>query len=190
MAECIGILAVQGAFHKHQQLITRLGYQNRLVRTPYDLEQTDRLIMPGGESTTMRLLLNRHQLWHPLKEYCHSQAVFGTCAGTILLAEAIDNDPEATLGAMAIRVRRNRYGRQKESFAADLSVTLPARAPCDFPALFIRAPQITAYAANKVKVLASWQQDPVLVQQHRLLAATFHPELQNHTAIHRYFLQL
>ncbi len=183
-APLIGVLALQGAFVAHQQRLAELAVPSRQVRTPADLEGIDALVMPGGESTTMSKLLTSSGLFDDLKaRMSDGLAVFGTCAGMILLAtDVIDGRPDQrSFGMIDLVVRRNGYGRQVESFEADLTVDgLGPDAP-PFHGVFIRAPMVES-AGDAVEVLAVHEGVPVLARQGRITVAAFHPEL---TADHR-----
>lgn len=187
----IGVLALQGAFIEHKNVLTRLGVQPVEVRLPEHLEGLDGLIIPGGESTTMGLLAQRWGLLEPLQAFARSgRLLWGTCAGMILLAkEVVDGVPgQPILGLMDITVRRNAFGRQVDSFEADLAVPVLGDPP--FHAVFIRAPVIERVGAS-VDVLASLDDGTaVAVQQGNLLATAFHPELTADVRFHRYFLKL
>lgn len=188
MSETVGILAIQGAFAKHQQMIAQLGYATRLVRNQSDLDAVDRLIMPGGESTTMVLLLHKHGLWDVLQQFCREKPVLGTCAGSILLAKKIMNDAMQTLATIDIVIDRNSYGRQIDSFSMEVDIQFPDHIS-PFHAIFIRAPQIVN-VGDSVNVLASLQDKPILVQYGKALACTFHPELTDDPSIHQYFMEI
>ena len=205
----IGILSIQGGFAKHQQMVHNLGFDTLHVKTPADLHRVDKLIIPGGESTTMRLLLQKHGLWDELKDFCATNQVFGTCAGAILLSKTIQTDSggnEESFGVIDITIARNSYGRQVDSFEATLNVKLKASIAngsnnslkqleqptfttptLSVPAIFIRAPQIIE-TGSAVQILATYNNMPVLVQQGSVLAATFHPELTDDNTICNYFL--
>jgi 5'-phosphate synthase pdxT subunit len=187
--DTVGVLALQGAFARHIAVVESLGHHAVAVRLPDDLAAVDRLIMPGGESTTMSFLLDSNELRQPLAErLADGMAVFGTCAGMILLAREIldgrlDQEP---LDAIDLAVRRNAFGRQRDSFEADLDVTGLDEA---FPAVFIRAP-IVDKAGSDVEVLASVDDQPVLCRQGAVMVAAFHPELSDDSRIHELFLQM
>lgn len=184
--QLIGILGIQGGFSKHQESVNRLGYKSLIVKTAVELQQVDKLIMPGGESTAMRLLLKKHGLWDNLKEFVKTKSIFGTCAGAILLAKSIDG-AEESLGAIDITIKRNSYGRQIASFETALEVTLNNKISV-VQSMFIRAPQII-HVGEHVKVLASYENMPVLVEENNVIVATFHPELTNDDTICEYFLR-
>jgi len=184
----VGVLALQGAFSRHQDALTELGDATRQVRTPQDLEAVNALVMPGGESTTMSQLLESSEIFEPLaKRVEEGMAVFGTCAGMILLAKKIidGRDDQTPFGAIDIEVQRNAYGRQVDSFEADIDVD-SLESP--FHAVFIRAPRI-ASLGSQVKVLAYCGEDVVLAQQNNILVASFHPELTNDIRLHELFLK-
>lgn len=184
----VGVLALQGAFSRHQDAFTELGVATRQVRTPQDLEAVNALVMPGGESTTMSQLLESSEIFEPLaKRVEEGMAVFGTCAGMILLAKKIidGRDDQTPFGAIDIEVHRNAYGRQVDSFEADIDVD-SLESP--FHAVFIRAPRI-ASLGSQVKVLAYCGEDVVLARQNNILVASFHPELTNDIRLHELFLK-
>ncbi len=184
----VGVLALQGAFSRHQDALTELGVATQQVRTPQDLEAVNALVMPGGESTTMSQLLESSEIFEPLaKRVEEGMAVFGTCAGMILLAKKIidGRDDQTPFGAIDIEVQRNAYGRQVDSFEADIDVD-SLKSP--FHAVFIRAPRI-ASLGSQVKVLAYCGEDVVLAQQNNILVASFHPELTNDIRLHELFLK-
>ena len=187
----VGVLSLQGDFAAHGGSIERAGAEPVFVRDAAQLAAIDGLIIPGGESTTMLKLLRFEGWLDKLAEFGRRKPVFGTCAGAILLASEVTNPPQESLGLMDIGVERNAYGRQVDSRVASLD---PApeferrTAPGKLEAVFIRAP-IIRRAASGVTVLASYEGDPVLVEQGRHLAATFHPELTADCRVHRLFLE-
>lgn len=185
----VGVLALQGAFEAHQRVLERLGATTRQVRTPADLAAVDALVMPGGESTTMSRLLGTAGLFDPIAARLHDgMPVFGTCAGMILLAtEVVDGRPDQRSFAIVdLRVRRNGYGRQVDSFEHDITV---AGLDGAFHAVFIRAPKVEAAGAG-VEVLASLDGVPVLARQGDVLVAAFHPELTDDARLHELFLSI
>jgi pyridoxal 5'-phosphate synthase pdxT subunit len=185
----VGVLALQGAFARHLAVVRSLGRDAVAVRRPDDLATVERLIMPGGESTTMSFLLDSNELRLPLAErLADGMPVFGTCAGMILLArEILDGRPDQEpLGVIDLAVRRNAFGRQRDSFEADLDVT---GLDVAFPAVFIRAP-IVEKAGADVEVLAAIDDQPVLCRQGTVLVAAFHPELSDDARIHELFLEM
>jgi 5'-phosphate synthase pdxT subunit len=190
-APLVGVLALQGAFAAHEHRLIGLGAHTRQVRVPADLDGLDGLVMPGGESTTMSMLLESSGLFDPIAErLAAGLPVFGTCAGMILLAtEVLDGRPDQrSFGRLDLQVRRNGYGRQVDSFEADLAVDgLPEHAP--FHGVFIRAPKVESVGAD-VEVLARHDGAPVLVRTGTALAASFHPELTPDGRLHAVFLHL
>jgi 5'-phosphate synthase pdxT subunit len=184
-----GVLALQGAFARHAACLDALGVEPVLVRTPAHLASVDALIMPGGESTTMSMLLESSELFEPLADrLAAGLPALGTCAGMILLgAEVLDGRPDQRcFGAIDLTVRRNAFGRQVDSFEADLPLGGDADAP--FHAVFIRAP-IVERAGPAVEVLASVEDRPVLCRQGAVTVAAFHPELSDDLRIHDRFLK-
>jgi 5'-phosphate synthase pdxT subunit len=181
----VGVLALQGDFQAHQRALTRAGAQAVEVRSAADLQNIEGLVIPGGESTTMMKLLEEEKLLGPLREFGRERPVFGTCAGAILMATHVATPPQASLGLMDIDVERNAYGRQLDSRIARLK---PEGMEGELEAVFIRAP-IIRRVGEKANVLARYQGDPVLVEQGRHLAATFHPELTEDSRVHLMFLR-
>lgn len=179
------MLALQGDFEAHGRALQRAGAEAVEVRSPGELEGIDGLIIPGGESTTMLKLIGHEGLFEPLQEFGKTKPVFGTCAGAILLACAVSNPDQASLNLMDIDVERNAYGRQVDSRIGHLK---PKGMDRDLEAVFIRAP-IIRRVGPEAEVLATYQDDPVLVAQGRHLVATFHPELTKDPAIHRLFVE-
>jgi pyridoxal 5'-phosphate synthase pdxT subunit len=186
----IGVLALQGDFEAHERALARAGAEAVEVRSAADLEKVDGLIIPGGESSTMMKLLEEEKLLEPVREFGHRRPIFGTCAGAILLASQVDNPPQPSLSLMDMEVERNAYGRQLDSRIAKLKPEgLPNGTEAgDLEAVFIRAP-IIRRVGKDAKVLARYQGDPVLVEQGRHLAATFHPELTEDSRVHLMFLR-
>jgi 5'-phosphate synthase pdxT subunit len=185
----IGVLALQGDFREHLAMVRSLGADARLVRLPEELELIDGLIIPGGESTTMGKLMVSYGVDAAIVDRYHAGklAIYGTCAGMILLAREIEGyQDQPTLGLLDVSVHRNAFGRQKESGEEDLTVEGLAT---PLHAVFIRAPVIVR-TGPAVKILARVAQGPVYVQQGRLLASSFHPELGSDTRVHEHFLQL
>jgi 5'-phosphate synthase pdxT subunit len=185
----IGVLALQGDFEEHISALERLGADARPVRLSEQLEGIDGLIIPGGESTTIARLMHAWGLVEPVRAIARAGgAVWGTCAGAILLAERVDDLDRDGLRLMDIAVERNAFGRQVDSFEAE--VEIPALGAAPFPSVFIRAPRITE-AGPQVEVLARLADGSIAAaRQRRLLATTFHPELTNDPRFHQYFLRL
>lgn len=184
----IGVLALQGAFREHCDILKRIGVQACEVRLPSDLSDLQGLIIPGGESTTIGKLASDFDLMGPLRRFGREKAVWGTCAGAIFLSkEAHRKQP--LLGLMDLVIERNAFGRQVDSFEADLKVPgLSGSAP--FHAVFIRAPLIEAVQGD-CKALAVLPDGRIVAaRQGRLLATVFHPELTDDDRFHRYFLEL
>lgn len=181
----VGVLALQGDFEAHERALKRAGAEAVEVRSASDLESVGGLVIPGGESTTMMKLLEEEKLLDPLRQFGREHPIFGTCAGAILLATDVANPPQASLGLMDIEVERNAYGRQLDSRIARLH---PEGIEGELEAVFIRAP-IIRHVGKNARVLASYQGDPVLVEQGRHLAATFHPELTDDSRVHLMFLR-
>jgi 5'-phosphate synthase pdxT subunit len=184
----VGVLALQGAFVAHGRVLRSLGAEPREVRGPEDLDHVDALVLPGGESTAMSFLLVTSFLQQPIRHRINDGLpVFGTCAGLILLAEGVrDGRPDQEgFGVLDVDVRRNAFGRQVDSFEAELDV---AGLDTPFHGVFIRAP-IVERAGEGVDVLADVDGKPVLVRQGHILAAAFHPELSGDDRIHRLFLE-
>ena len=184
----VGILALQGAFREHREVLDALGVETVEVRTPQQLGALDALVIPGGESTTMSKLLDTAELRAPLAELlAEGLAVFGTCAGMILLARAVVDGrrDQQSFGAIDITVRRNAYGRQRDSFEVPVAVKNLGGAP--FPGIFIRAHRIET-AGDDVEVLASHDDHPVLARSGRVWVASFHPELSGDLRLHERFL--
>jgi 5'-phosphate synthase pdxT subunit len=185
----VGVLGLQGDVREHERALERAAAVPVVVRRPDELASVDGLVIPGGESTTIGKLLDRFGLLEPLRHRAdEGMPLFGTCAGMILMAAAIEGSQDAPhrLEVMDIAVRRNAYGRQVDSFEADLDV-----AGLDRPlrAAFIRAP-VVERAGPDVEVLASLDGRPVLVRQGALLASSFHPEMTGDERIHRLFVRL
>jgi 5'-phosphate synthase pdxT subunit len=176
----VGVLALQGGFAAHERVLRALGADVREVRVPADLDGIDGLVMPGGESTTMTLGIEREGLTEPLRAFHQAgKPIFGTCAGLILL-------DRAHLGLMDIEAERNAFGRQLHSFEEDLE--FPDLPGGPVRAVFIRAPWITSYGPE-VQVLAAVDGHPVAARQGSLLAISFHPELGDDDRLHRAFLE-
>ena len=188
----IGVLALQGGVREHKEAVKALGAAVKEVRLSSDLEDIDGLIIPGGESTTIGKLLLNNSLIDPIKEKANAgMPVFGTCAGLIAMATNITGSDESLLGLMDINVKRNAFGRQVDSFEADIDI--PALGEDKFRAVFIRAPWIDS-TKDSVRVMATIKDENqdcdriVMVDQGSQLACAFHPELTDDLRIHRYFL--
>jgi 5'-phosphate synthase pdxT subunit len=179
----IGVLALQGDFDAHRRRLEELGAEVVLIKKPDQLDAIDGLVIPGGESGTFLKLLGEEG-FKKLKDFVHTKPTFGTCAGAILLATEVENPPQAGLGALNIRIRRNAYGRQIDS---SIRQGLLGASPIEM--VFIRAPKIENVGEG-VEVIATQGADPVAVRQGSAMAATFHPELSDDPRIHQAFLDL
>jgi 5'-phosphate synthase pdxT subunit len=187
----IGVLALQGDFREHGEALRRLGAESEQVRLPQQLAGLDGLILPGGESTTMGKLAVEYQLLEPLRELAaDGLPMWGTCAGLILLARNVGRE-QPTIGALDVEVERNAFGRQVDSFEADLRVPALSMPQDTFRAVFIRAPLVSRVGPG-VEVLACLDDTNriVAVRQGHLLGTAFHPELTDDDRFHRYFMQL
>ncbi len=183
----IGVLALQGAFAAHADCLTSIGVRTVEVRNPEQLKSVDALLMPGGESSTMSQLLESSGLFDPIAtRIAAGMPVFGTCAGMILLASEIldGRSDQRSFSAIDISVRRNAFGRQVDSFEATINSSVG-----DFHGVFIRAPRIER-VGDDVEVLGSINNEPVLVRQGNVVAASFHPELSNDARLHEYFVSI
>lgn len=184
----VGVLALQGAFREHIRMLKSLGAEAVEIRLPAELDDVDGLIIPGGESTTMRKLMDDYRMVDTLREFAASgKPVFGTCAGLIVMAERLGGRRQELLNLIDIDVERNAYGRQVDSREADISGEVFGTEP--FHAVFIRAPQILDTGPG-VEPLARYRGQVVLARQKNILVATFHPELTDDTRVHKLFLQL
>jgi pyridoxal 5'-phosphate synthase pdxT subunit len=187
----VGVLALQGDFAAHSAALARAGAEPVLVRDAGQLSEIDGLVIPGGESTTMLKLLHYDNLLEPLAQFAREKPVFGTCAGAILLARQVSHPEQESLGMLDIDVERNGYGRQIDSRVAEIEPEPEFRersAPGKLEAVFIRAP-IIRRTGPRTTVLARYRGDPVLVEEGKHLAATFHPELTQDSRIHQLFLE-
>jgi 5'-phosphate synthase pdxT subunit len=183
-------LALQGAVREHLEALRRLGVEAITVRTPEEVEASEALILPGGESTTIGKLMVRYGLQEPIRQFAAAgRPLLGTCAGMILMAKLIEGgiQDQPSLGVMDITVARNAFGRQVDSFEADLEFAGVEGGPAR--AVFIRAPIIAA-VGSEVEVLARHEGRIVAARQGNLLALSFHPELTDDTRVHAYFLSL
>lgn len=183
----VGILALQGAFIEHEQAFNRCGVESMEVRTPAQLAQVDGLVIPGGESTTISKLMQQYGLDEAIQDrFAEGMPIWGTCAGMILLAREVADSDQFSLGLMDIRVKRNAFGRQIDSFEADLEIAGIGKTR----GVFIRAPYVEK-TWGEAQVLAKYQDKIVAVQQgNKLLSTAFHPELTEGGEIHHHFLSL
>jgi 5'-phosphate synthase pdxT subunit len=185
MSKIIGVLALQGNVKEHVDMLKRVTKDVRVVKKALQIKGLDGLIIPGGESTTILALLKKYRIDKEIKKT--NLPIFGTCAGVVIMAKEILNMPQDTLELMDIKVERNAYGRQVDSFETDLKIPKLGKKP--LPGVFIRAPIIKRIGKG-VEVLAKQNGDPVLIRDGKFLAATFHPELTGDTRVHEYFLKL
>ncbi len=191
----IGVLALQGAWQKHITMLQGIGVHASAVRHPHELKNCQALILPGGESTTMSILVNEYDLLEPIRAFAINNPVMGVCAGMILMADNIDDSGDnkrvTPLGLMPFGVIRNYYGRQLQSFNADIKLNFTTEGGV-FRAPFIRAPAILipeAGLGNKNRILATYDNRPVMIQTGKHIAMSFHPELTADTRIHEYWLR-
>ncbi|MBS4210765.1 pyridoxal 5'-phosphate synthase glutaminase subunit PdxT [Bacillus sp. FJAT-50079] len=183
----MGVLGLQGAVKEHVRAIEQCGAQAVIVKDAAQLAELDGIILPGGESTAMRRLMDQNGLIEPLQEFADAgKPMFGTCAGLILLAKQIAGSNEAHLGLMDIVVERNSFGRQRDSFEADIAVAGVAKS---MTAVFIRAPHILE-AGENVEILAKYDGRIVAVREGQFLGCSFHPELSDDVSLMNYFLQM
>jgi pyridoxal 5'-phosphate synthase pdxT subunit len=185
----VGVLALQGTFIEHIGSLQQLDVEAPPIRLPRELDTLDGLIIPGGESTTMLRLMESFGLLQPIREMARDGlSIWGTCAGMILLAKSVSNYQMETLGLMDVKIRRNAFGSQIDSFEADLDVPLVGEEP--FHAIFIRAPVIEE-AKPSVKILSRLPDSTIVaIRQNRLLACAFHPEFTDDLRFHKYFLNM
>lgn len=182
----IGVLALQGDFSRHADMLCSCDIEAREVRKPEELQSCDGLIIPGGESTVMLRQLDFIHMTDLLYDFGRKKPIFGTCAGLIVLSRQVQGSGMNTLRLLDVEVERNAFGRQSESFAAPIELHLTSKLSEPFRAFFIRAPRIRA-TGPRVEVLASHEGEPVLVRQGNLLGASFHPEIAGDPVIHKYF---
>ena len=180
----IGILSLQGCIGPHERLLAKLGASSMRVRSKDDLSKVERIILPGGESTTMLKLLNKNDLFEPLKNFCTTNPVWGICAGAILLAREVTNPNQQSLGVMDISAHRNYYGCQLDSFSVEISSNVFSQVQ---KVDFIRAPLLSPLIPD-VEVLSSLEDQPVLLRQDNMLASSFHVELRENLQLYKYFL--
>jgi 5'-phosphate synthase pdxT subunit len=185
----VGVLALQGDFAKHLEMLKSLDVDARPVRYVRDLQNCDALILPGGESTAIMRHIEVNGLRDSLEKFACTKPVFGTCAGLIVMSREVIGGDIHPFEWLDISVQRNAFGRQIESFHADVEAMIKPGHPHEIKAIFIRAPRIKKMSRN-VKVLAYYKDEPILVQQGHYLGATFHPELTEDTFIHNHFLSI
>lgn len=181
-ARNVGVLAVQGAFERHAEVLRALGHDVTYVRTPHDLASLEGLVLPGGESSVQLEMLERLRIEKPLQAFVTSGApVLATCAGAILLAASVESPEQRSLNAIDIVVARNAWGRQVDSFESESDADAQGRTR---PLVFIRAPRILSVGPT-VDVLARFRGEAVLVRSGEITCATFHPELSSDSSLHR-----
>ena len=185
----VGVLALQGTFIEHIDIMRQLGVEAPPIRLPNELDSLDGLIIPGGESTTMLRLMESFRLIQPIREMARDGLpIWGTCAGMVLLAKSVSNYEMETLGLMDMQIRRNAFGSQIDSFEVDLEIPLVGEEP--FHAVFIRAP-VVKEAKPGVKILSRLPDSTIVAaRQNRLLACAFHPEFTDDLRFHSYFLNM
>lgn len=181
----MGVLALQGAYQKHIDSLARLGIRSQLVRKAEELDACSALILPGGESTTISLLLQEYGLYEPIRVFAKTHPVMGVCAGMILMASEVDDKRVIPLALLPFRALRNYFGRQVNSFSADIELEF---SDSTFNASFIRAPGITELSPE-VEVLATYEDKAVMIGAGQHVALSFHPELTDDIRIHQYWLR-
>ena len=182
----VGILALQGCIEPHAERLRSLNCEVVYVRDAVDFQQIDRLILPGGESTTMLRLIERNRLEQALIEFAQSKPIWGVCAGAILMAKKVLHPEQRSFGFIDISAERNHYGPQIDSFSALIEVE---KLGCSFEVDFIRAPRLQALSSS-VEVLASYNSDAILLKQARHMVSSFHIELRAVDTLHEFFLSL
>ena len=185
----IGVLALQGDFREHRISLEKLGADVKEVRLPEHLEGLQGLIIPGGESTTIGKLMVAYDLLEPIRTFAQKNAIWGTCAGAILLAKEIGRD-QPLLGLMDMEIERNAFGRQIDSFEIEISVTFLQSPEEPYHLTFIRGPIITRVWGNAQTMLNLPDGRAIAARQGKLFATSFHPELTNDLRFHQYFLEL
>lgn len=184
MNKVVGVLALQGAYQKHIGLLQTMGVAAHTVRQPHELDDCSALIIPGGESTTISLLIQKYGLFKAIKAFAENHPVMGVCAGMIMMATEVDDNRITPLGLIPFKALRNHYGRQIHSFTANIKLNFDNST---FHAHFIRAPGIEE-PSSEVKILATHENEIVMIGEGNHIALSFHPELTNDTRIHEYWL--
>lgn len=187
MAKVVGVLGLQGACQKHIDMLHTLGVTAQSIRQPQQLTNCSALIIPGGESTTISLLIQEYGLYEPIKTFADHHSVMGVCAGMIMLASKVDDARVKPLGLIPFKALRNHYGRQVHSFTADIKLNFDMHGDA-FHAPFIRAPGIEQLSPE-LEILAKYNDEAVMISAGKHLALSFHPELTNDTRIHEYWLR-
>jgi len=186
----VGVLALQGDFKEHIKMLRKLDISVIEIKFPQQLEEIDGLIIPGGESTTINKLMDKYGFKERLKDFSRSgKPIFGTCAGLIVLSSEVSGKGSG-LGLINMKVKRNAYGRQIDSFEEMVSINFDHKPdPADFKSVFIRAPKIV-YTGKNVKVFSSLGDEILLAREKNILVCAFHPELTDDTRIHEYFIEM
>ncbi len=182
----IGILAIQGDFELHQNVLSKISVDSILIKSPHDLNKCNGLIIPGGESTTFIKLMRENSLFDSVIAFGRKKAIMGTCAGLIILADKVHNFELETLKLIDIEISRNAYGRQIDSFIDHIELSINNNKSL-FEGVFIRAPKIIKVGEG-VRSIGLHKNDIVLAENENILVATFHPELTEDTSIHKYFM--
>ena len=183
----VGILALQGCITPHIEIFDTLGVKTQRVRSKEELASINRIVLPGGESSTMLKLLKKNNLFDDLKEFCKTNPCWGICAGSILLASQVTHPEQDSLATLPVRAHRNFYGSQLDSFNAEIEI-----AKLGDPSMkvqFIRAPKLTPLN-DQIEILATHEQTPVAIQSEKCLITSFHTELTEDARLHQYFLNL
>ena len=190
MDKVVGVLALQGAYQKHIDMLNALGAPTRTVRLPHELDGCSALIIPGGESTTISLLIQKNGLYDPIKAFAKHHPVMGVCAGMIMMATEADDNRVTPLGLIPFKALRNHYGRQVHSFTTDIKLDFVNNSQA-FPAVFIRAPGVDRIS-SEVQILAriksNDKDEAIILSKGHHMAVSFHPELTDDTRIHDYWL--
>ncbi len=181
----VGILALQGNFIQHKIFVDKIGVQNMLIRHPNEIDKCDLLIMPGGESTTISKQIDNNKFRKTLIEFSLVKPILGTCAGMIMLSTSMPNKNMSPLNIMDFHIERNAWGRQVNSFSANINLNFDQNRP--FHAVFIRAPKISNIGKD-VQVLAAFDGEPVLLSNGMHIVSSFHPEIGEDYRIHEYFI--
>ena len=181
----IGVLALQGNYYQHKQMLDKLQMLNAFVKYPDQLHSLDALIIPGGESSVISKLIEKNNLREPIIDFSKSRSIFGTCAGMILLSSTKNNSHVLPLNIMNFTIKRNAWGRQVDSFSANILIN---EMNDSFPGYFIRSPKIKSIG-SEIKILANYKGDPVMLTDGRHLVSSFHPEISNDVSIHKYFIE-
>jgi 5'-phosphate synthase pdxT subunit len=186
MNKVVGVLALQGAYQKHVESLSKLEVESRLIRKAAELDDCSALIIPGGESTTISLLMQEYDMYEPIKKFAETHPVMGVCAGMIMMANQVDDDRVKPLGIMPFKALRNHFGRQVHSFTTEINLEFDDNG-ASFSAHFIRAPG-TENLSPEIQVLATYDNEAVMIGAGKHVALSFHPELTADTRVHDYWL--